>query len=172
VIDRPPQEITMHSALSKQCLGAVALGLAALVAAPARAQTVGADGVVKVRSAYSVEESVARMKQDIAAKGILFFQAVDQAQLGAKAGIHLRPSTLMEFGNPPLGVQFLTAKREAGLDWPVRLLVYEDEAGAVWAAWTDFAWIAKRHGITTRDAQFRMASSVVQSITSTLQPKP
>jgi len=162
----------MHPVVPKQVLGAVALALAALVAAPAGAQTVGADGVVKVRSAYSVEESVSRMKQDIAAKGILFFQTVDQAQLGAKAGIKLHPSTLIEFGNPPLGVQFLTAKPEAGLDWPVRLLVYEDEAGAVWAAWSDFAWIAKRHGITTRDAQFRMASSVVQSITSTLQPKP
>jgi uncharacterized protein (DUF302 family) len=162
----------MHSAYSKVSLGAVALSLAAIFAAPTRAQAVGPDGVIKVRSAYSVEESVARMKQDIAAKGILFFQSVDQAQLGAKAGIALRPSTLMEFGNPPLGVQFLTAKPEAGLDWPVRLLVYEDESGVVWAAWTDFAWIARRHGITTRDAQFRMASGVVQSITSTLQSKP
>jgi uncharacterized protein (DUF302 family) len=151
-----------------------AMGLALGSAASALAQNAmpSDDGLIKVRSAYSMDETVARIRQDIAAKGILFFQAVDQAQLGAKAGIHLRPSTLMEFGNPPLGVQFLTAKREAGLDWPVRLLVYEDEAGAVWAAWTDFAWIAKRHGITTRDAQFRMASSVVQSITSTLQPKP
>jgi uncharacterized protein (DUF302 family) len=112
------------------------------------------------------------MKQDIAAKGILFFQTVDQAQLGAKAGIPLRPSTLIEFGNPPLGVQFLTAKPEAGLDWPVRLLVYEDEAGAVWAAYSVFPWNARRRGKTTRGAQFRMASSVVQSITSTLQPAP
>ena len=83
--------------------------------------------------------------------------------------IKLRPSTLLEFGNPPLGVQFLTANPSSGLDWPVRLLVYEGESGTVWAAYTDFAWIAKRHGITTRDAQFRMASSVVDSITSTIR---
>ena len=154
---------------SRQLLCALALSLAGLIAGPAQAQAVGPDGVIKVRSAYSVEDSIARMKQDIAAKGILFFQAVDQAKLAASAGIKLRPSTLLEFGNPPLGVQFLTANPASGLDWPVRLLVYEDESGAVWAAWTDFAWIAKRHGITTRDPQFRMASSVVDSITSTIR---
>jgi hypothetical protein len=95
-----PQDTPLHAVLSKQCLGAVMLALAALVATAAGAQTVGDDGVVKLRSEYSVEESVARMKQDIAAKGILFFQAVDQARLGAKAGIKIHPSTLIEFGNP------------------------------------------------------------------------
>jgi len=153
----------------RQLLCTVAVGLAGVIAGPVHAQAVGPDGVIKVRSAYSVEDSIARMKQDIAAKGILFFQAVDQAKLAASAGIKLRPSTLLEFGNPPLGVQFLTANPSSGLDWPVRLLVYEDESGTVWAAYTDFAWIAKRHGITTRDAQFRMASSVVDSITSTIR---
>jgi len=159
----------MTSIRTRQLLCTVAVALAGVIAGPARAQAVGPDGVIKVRSDYSVDESIARVKQDIAAKGILFFQAVDQAKLAAGAGITLRPSTLIEFGNPPLGVQFLTANPSSGLDWPVRLLVYQDESGAVWAAYTDFAWIAKRHGITTRDAQFRMASSVVDSITSTLR---
>ena len=145
------------------------LALACLGAA--RAQTVGPDGIIRVRSDYSVDETVARIRADIAAKGILFFQAVDQAQLAAKAGIKLRPSTLLEFGNPPLGAQFLTANPNAGLDWPVRLLITQDESGAVWASWTDFAWIAKRHGITDRKMQFDTATGVVQSITSTVMTK-
>ena len=143
-----------------------ALALACI--ATAQAQTVGPDGIVRVRSAYSMDETVARIRADISAKGIPFFQAVDQAQLAAKAGITLRPSTLLEFGNPPLGAQFLTANANAGLDWPVRLLVSQDESGAVWAAWTDFAWIAKRHSITNRQAQFATATGVVESIVSTV----
>ena len=135
----------------------------------ARGQAVGPDGIVRIRSVYSMEETIARIRADIAAKGILFFQAVDQSQLAAKAGITLRPSTLLEFGNPPLGAQFLTANPNAGLDWPVRLLVSQDESGAVWAAWTDFAWIAKRHGISSRDTQFATATEVVKSITSTVK---
>jgi len=131
----------------------------------------GDDGIVKVKSAYSVDESIKRIKADIAAKGIVFFLAVDQAQLAGDAGIKLRPSTLLIFGNPGLGSQFITSKAESGLDWPVRLLVYQDEAGDVWATYTDFAWISRRHGITDREAQFAMASKVVASITSTVAAK-
>ena len=150
---------------------AAALVWAAALAAPVHAQPPGDDGIVRVRSAYPMDETIARIRADIAAKGILFFQAVDQAQLAAKAGITLRPSTLLEFGNPPLGAQFLTANPNAGLDWPVRLLVSQDESGVVWATWTDFAWIAKRHGITDRKMQFDTATGVVQSITSTVMTK-
>ena len=154
--------------------GAAALALgAALVAAPAAMAQAGPgpDGLIKVRSAYPMDETVARLRRDIEAKGILFFQAVDQAELAKNAGIALRPSTLLTFGNPPLGAQFLTANPYAGLDWPVRLLVLQDEAGGVWAAYTDFAWIARRHGITDRSEQFAKASSVVDSITSAIRAR-
>ncbi len=132
---------------------------------------VGADGIVKVKSAYSVEESVARIKKDIADKGIMYFSTIDQARLAGNAGIKLRPSSLLIFGNPPLGTTFITAKGEAGLDWPVRLLVQEDEQGQVWAIYTDFGWIARRHGITNRDAQFAKATEVIASITSSVAAK-
>ena len=130
------------------------------------AQTVQDNGVVRVKSAYPVDETIARLKADIATKGIRFFAEIDQSQLAKGAGIALHRSTLLEFGNPPLGTQFITARAEAGLDWPVRLLVTEDERGDVWAVYTDFNWIAQRHGITNRGEQFKTASGVVASITS------
>jgi uncharacterized protein (DUF302 family) len=139
------------------------------IALPAQAAD---NGVVRVKSAYSMEESIARVKADVAAKGITFFNEIDQSALAAKAGIALRRSTLLEFGNPALGTQFVTGNPDAGLDWPVRLLLTQDDSGQVWALWTDFAWIAKRHGIANRDAQFKMATQVVGSITSTLKPAP
>ena len=135
---------------------------------------VGADpetGVARVRSAYSMQETITRIKQDIDAKGIKFFAEIDQAKLAHDAGIELRPSTLLIFGNPPLGAQFLTSNPDAGLDWPVRLLVRQDESGTVWAAYTDFAWIAHRFGVKDREAQFQMASMVIGSITSSIAAK-
>jgi uncharacterized protein (DUF302 family) len=80
----------------------------------------------------------------------------------------LLPSTLLLFGNPPLGTLFITSDPDAGLDWPVRLLVYQDANGQVWVVYTDFAWIARRHGIANRDKEFDMASEVIASITSTV----
>jgi uncharacterized protein (DUF302 family) len=81
------------------------------------------------------------------------------------AGVTLRPSTLLVFGNPPLGTLFLTSNPAAGLDWPVRLLVYQDQRGDVWVLYTDFTWIAHRHGIMDRDEAFKKASDVIASIT-------
>ena len=82
-----------------------------------------------MRSAYALAETVDRLQKDVAAKGIMMFFTVDQAKLAADAGIKLRPSTLLVFGNPALGAQFITSNPQAGLDWPVRLLVQEDEQG-------------------------------------------
>ena len=148
----------------------VAIGLAA-AALSATAQNLQGDGLIQVRSAYPMDETITRIRQDVAAKGIMFFQAVDQSRLAADAGIQLLPSTLLEFGNPPLGAQFLSSNPNAGLDWPVRLLVRQDASGQVWVAYTDFGWIARRHGITDRDPQFAMASGVVKSITSTISAR-
>jgi uncharacterized protein (DUF302 family) len=146
-----------------------ALALAVAAAAPAIA---GDDGVVRVKSAYPADETILRLKNDIAAKGIRFFVEVDQSQLAAEAGVKLtgvRRSTLLVFGNPPLGTQFLNARPAAGLDWPVRLLVQEDPQGNVWATYTDFGWIARRHGIDPGTEQFRTASGVIASIASAVK---
>src|SRR6476646_998777 len=140
-----------------------------LAASPAR--TENDNGVVRVKSAVPMAEAITRIKADIAKKGIKFFMEIDQSKLAADAGIKLRPSTLLVFGNPPLGTQFITPNPDAGLAWPVRLLLTEDDNGDVWAAWTDFAWIARRHNIHDREAQFSMATMVVRSITSTIAAK-
>lgn len=128
-------------------------------------------GIITAQSVYGVQETIERLRQDIEHKGIKFFAAIDQAELGNAAGIKLNPSTLLVFGNPPLGIQFLTANPYAGLDWPVRLLVTQNDKGEVWLAYTDFNWIAQRHGITNRAPQFKMASEVIGSITSSVTKK-
>jgi hypothetical protein len=128
-------------------IGSLMLFALALTAAAPRAggegdQPPADDGVMKVRSAYAMSETIDRLKQDIASKGITFFTAIDQSKLATDAGINLRSSTLLVFGNP-----------------------------AVWAAYTDFAWIARRHRIEDRAAAFGKASEVIASITSSVKPK-
>ncbi len=142
-------------------------GIAAL---PARAAvpvaSAPADGVIRQLSDYSFDETVARLKADVAAKGIRFFNEIDQQQLGAGANLPIGRSTLLLFGNPPLGVQFLQSNPLAGLDWPVRMLVTQDEDGAVWISWTDFRFVASRYQLADRNDQIAMASEVAASIAS------
>jgi uncharacterized protein (DUF302 family) len=157
--------------MSGSVKSAALLAVVLTFAAPALTRASEDDGVVRVKSAYPMEETIARLKKDIAEKGIRFFSEIDQAKLAADAGIKLNPSTLLVFGNPPLGTQFITSNPNAGLDWPVRLLVAQNDRGEVWAIYTDFGWIARRHAIKDRDAQFNMASTVIASITSSVKAK-
>lgn len=139
------------------------------VAAAAETDTGAAlNGIVTTKSAYSIGETINRVTDDIIAKGIMLFGFIDQAKLAKDAGVELRPSTLIVFGNPSLGTQFLTADAEAGLDWPVRLFVFEDASGQVWTAYSVFGWIAQRHGIESRQAEFAKASEVIASIVASV----
>ena len=129
--DHPPREFRHVAAV-----------LVLLLSVASAAWADSDDGIVRVKSAVPIAEAITRIKADIAAKGIKFFAEIDQSKLAADAGIKLRPSTLLVFGNPPLGTQFITSNPNAGLDWPVRLLLTQDDNGEVWAVWTDFEWIA------------------------------
>src|SRR5205085_5650471 len=134
------------------------------VLAPAHAATpvasAPAEGVIKQRSDYGFDETITRIKSDIATKGIRFFDEIDQTKLGEGAGLPINRSTLLLFGNPPLGVQFLQSNPVAGLDWPVRMLVTRDDGGSVWISWTDFRFVANRYQLRDRDAQIKMAGEV------------
>jgi uncharacterized protein (DUF302 family) len=160
----------MFAHITRLCTAAMLASFLALSSsAPARSDEM--DGIVRVKSAYPMDETIARLKKDVADKGIMFFQEINQSQLAEKAGVKLRPSTLLVFGNPPLGTLFLTSNPDSGLDWPVRLLVRQDEKGDVWAVYTDFGWIARRHHIMDRADAFNMASTVIASITSSVKAK-
>lgn len=146
-----------------------AIGLSAMSpveASPATTPAISAPakGVIRLKSANGFDETVARLKADVQAKGIRFFDQIDQTSLGAQADLKIGRSTLIIFGNPPLGVQFLQSNPYAGLDWPVRMLVTQDPEGNVWVAWTDFAEIASRYGIADKPAQLKMAGEVAASI--------
>jgi uncharacterized protein (DUF302 family) len=134
--------------------------------------TAHADGVIKQRSDYAFDETIARIKADIATKGIKFFDAIDQSKLGADARLPINPSTLLLFGNPPLGVQFLQSNPVAGLDWPVRMLVTQDDDGTVWLSWSDFRFVAARYQLGDREPQIKMASEVAASIASAARKQP
>ena len=154
---------TAFAALSLMTVGAATPADASGTMARSAPMTTD-DGVLRVKSAYGIDETIQRLKADIAAKGIKFFDQIDQQKLASDAGVKLNPSVLLIFGNPPLGTQFLSANPYSGLDWPVRMLVLQDADGQVWVAWNDFTYVAHRHHITDRDQQFAMATMVSASI--------
>jgi uncharacterized protein (DUF302 family) len=156
--------------LSGSLFGAILVFIAFLAGGPATQATAGSrDGVVVVTSRYSVDDTVLRIKADVQKKGIMLFADIDQAALGNKAGNKVLPSRLVLFGNPALGTTFITARQTSGLDWPVRVLVFQKKDGSVHVAYSDFDWIAKRHGIKNRKKEFAMATMVIRSVTDSVR---
>lgn len=169
----PPRRFPSIPRIAPYALAAAALICVSVLATTAEARkatsvVLKGNGLKHTRSAYSVDETVARIKDDVAQKGIMFFTTIDQSQLGKDAKIDLRPSQLVMFGNPPLGVLFLTSNPDSGMDWPVRVLVRQEADGKVVAVYQDWNWVATRYAITDRKAEFAKATDVVMSIISSI----
>jgi len=84
---------------------------------------------MKMASPYDVPTTLTRLQAAIEKRGAGVFAVIDHAEGAASIDADLRPTTLVIFGNPKLGTPILQANQKAGLDLPLRVLVYQDEAG-------------------------------------------
>jgi uncharacterized protein (DUF302 family) len=75
---------------------------------------------------------------------------IDHAAAAAKAGLALRPTEVLIFGNAKAGTPLMQAVQTLGIDLPLRALVWEDEAGRVWLTYNDPASLARCHGVVAR----------------------
>jgi len=97
----------------------------------------------------SSRDPVATMEQVVAAaseRGMSVIARVDHAAAAAKVGLALRPTELIIFGNPKAGTPLMQTAQTLGIDLPLKILVWQDEAGRTWLAYNDPAWLARRHG--------------------------
>jgi len=119
------------------------------------------NGIVSVPSRHSVEETVQRIEKTLAAKGVKLFALVDHSGEAEKAGIGMRPTKLLIFGNPKAGTPLMLAAPSAALDLPLKLLVAEDPSGQVWISYNSPAYLLARHGLPP---EFLQNIAVVESL--------
>ena len=108
------------------------------------------NGLVTVTSAHDFGTTLARLVAALGAKGITIFARIDHAAGAAGAGLALRPTTLLVFGNPVAGTPLMQAAQTAGIDLPLKALVWQDADGTVRLSYNDPAWVAARHAIGER----------------------
>lgn len=101
-------------------------------------------------SNHSYAETVERLVAAIAEAGATLFATVDQSGAARSAGLELRPTTLLVFGNPKGGTLVMEAFPLAALDLPLKLLVWE-ERGAVSVAYAPASVLAERYAVTGLD---------------------
>ena len=88
------------------------------------------------------------LEAEVRAKGNTVFAQTRLTRLdAAEAGLPLRPTELLIFGNARAGTPLMQADQAVGVDLPLKALVYEDADGKVWLTCNDPRWLARRHGL-------------------------
>ena len=120
-----------------------------------------ANGIIKVKSTHGVTETINKLETVLNKKGMTIFKRVDHTAGAKKAGLELRPTELLIFGNPKVGTPLMLCSQTAALDLPQKALAYKDENGQVWLAYNDPTYMAKRHNL--KDCE-----KAVQKVTNAL----
>jgi uncharacterized protein (DUF302 family) len=105
------------------------------------------DGLVTVESNHTVKDTIDRVAASLSAKGIAVFARIDHAAGAASVNMPLRPTELLIFGNPKAGTPLMQSRQSIGIDLPLKMLGWQDQAGKVWLSYNDVGWLARRHGL-------------------------
>ncbi len=105
------------------------------------------NGLVNVKSAHGVKDTADKLEAVLESKGMNVFGRVNHAAGAEKAGMELRPTEVVIFGNPKVGTPLMKCAQSVAIDLPQKALIWEDEAGQVWLSYNDPAYLASRHGI-------------------------
>ena len=105
------------------------------------------NGIVTKPSNHSVDETVAKLKGILQAKGITLFSLVDHSGEAEKVGMKMRPTKLLIFGSPKGGTPLMLAAPSVAIDLPLKILIAEDADGKVWISYNDPAYLRDRHNL-------------------------
>jgi uncharacterized protein (DUF302 family)/uncharacterized membrane protein YidH (DUF202 family) len=104
-------------------------------------------GIVDIPSQHAVHQTVEKVRTILAAKGVTLFALVDHSGEAEKVGMKMRPTKLLIFGNPKAGTPVMLAAPSIALDLPLKILVWEDEAGKAWISYNSAEYLGSRHNV-------------------------
>jgi uncharacterized protein (DUF302 family) len=106
-------------------------------------------GIIMQQSNHTVDETLHRLLDLLETRSIKVFAVVDHSGEAAKVGLQMPATKLVLFGSPAAGTPVMLAAPSAALDLPLKILVSQDSAGAVWLSYNSPAYLAARHGFST-----------------------
>lgn len=123
-----------------------------------------ADGLIAVQSALPAAATMEKIESAVKDRGLTVFARIDHAAGAEKIGKSLRPTTLLIFGGAAGGTPLMECAQTAGIDLPLKALVWTDEAGKTWVGYNDPAYIGKRHGVPNCPAVATLAQALSRLI--------
>jgi len=104
-------------------------------------------GLVRVSSPYSVDETLTRMQSVLAERKVQVFALIDHSGEAEKAGLKMRPTKVLIFGNPKGGTPVMVAAPSLAVDLPLKVLIAEDETGKTQVTYNSPEYLQQRHGV-------------------------
>ena len=109
--------------------------------------TLAADGLVAVKSSHDVKATADKLESVLKEKGMTVMARVNHQQGAEKAGLELRPTEVVIFGNPKVGTPLMQCAQSVAIDLPQKALIREDASGEVWLGYNNPEYLKNRHGI-------------------------
>ena len=103
-------------------------------------------GYISKLSPHSVPETIQRLSALLKSKGVAIFALIDHSGEAERAGLKMRPTQLLIFGNPKGGTPLMLAAPSTAIDLPLKALVWEDADGKVWLSYNSPDYLQQRHG--------------------------
>jgi uncharacterized protein (DUF302 family) len=114
-------------------------------------------------SAFGVDETMARVEADLKRRGIPVFAKFDHARNATEAQLELRPTQVIVFGSPKTGTALMQGEQSMAIELPLRISVWQDAAGSVWAAAPRVDVMVKEYGVTN-DSTAQAMESLLQEV--------
>src|SRR6266849_6575718 len=105
------------------------------------------NGLATIRSQHGVDQTVQKLEGILQSKGVKLFALVDHSGEAEKAGMQMRLTKLLIFGNPQAGTPLMIASPSIAMDLPLKILVAEDADGKVWISYNAPAYLQARHDL-------------------------
>jgi uncharacterized protein (DUF302 family) len=96
-----------------------------------------AQGLTAIRSSFWPLDTMDRLEAALKAKGMTVFARIDHAAGAAEAGLSLRPTAVLMFGNAEAGTPLMQSVQTIGIDLPLKALVWQDMSGDTWLSYND-----------------------------------
>ncbi|MGA3060212.1 MAG: DUF302 domain-containing protein [Candidatus Bathyarchaeia archaeon] len=103
--------------------------------------------IVQVISGHSLEDTFKRLKSNVESRGLTIFAIINFSEDAKRAALQLNPSILLIFGNPKAGTPLMIASPTLAVDFPLKVLVSEDENRRVWLSYNSPQYLKDRHNI-------------------------
>jgi uncharacterized protein (DUF302 family) len=115
-------------------------------------RAMAADGLTTIPSSHGPKATMDRLEAELKARGMTVFARIDHAAGATAAGLSLRPTEVLIFGNAKAGTPLMQSVQTIGIDLPLKALVWQDASGSTWLSCNDPAWLAQRHGLGSETA--------------------